>query len=691
MRVVLDIESNGLLNEADESQNATKLHCLCWHDIDTGESQSLTTWLEMVEFFHLHNMLKDLTIIGHKIITYDIPLLEKLLGIKIEARLIDTLGLSWYLYPERIKHGLDEWGQDLGIEKPPIDDWDNLPIEEYVHRCSEDVKINTKLFYMQLEYLMKIYNNDLAAVGRFMDYISFKLDCAREQEEVKLRLDVEKCKTNLIFLQGELTKKFDILSKIMPTVNTYKIKSKPKEMYKKDGSISSHGQKWLDLLKAEGLPEYHLGALKLVDKTLPGNPGSHQQLKNWLFSLGWVPTTFKYVKDTAKKEEGDNSYTAMNKGTTRAIPQLSADDGSGICPSVKDLYDENPQLIELEDMFVIKHRIGILEGFLEKVNSQDLLKAEIAGFTNTLRFKHSKPIVNLPATPKKYWEMVRGVLIAPNDDYFLCGWDMSGLEDNCKQHYMYFFDPQYVMEMRTPGFDAHIDIATLGKAMSWEEGEFYKWYDHKKEGKEYVYTEPKETVNRFDNNILEVKYSFEALISLPDDLQAKIIKKLKPIRLKSKKTNFAAVYGAGVPKLALTANITEKEAKALHTTYWTRNKAVKLVAANTIRKTIDGNMWLYNPVSKFWYSLRIEKDAFSTLNQSTGVYCFDIMVKHVRMYKIRQAMQYHDEGLFPLRKENVDKARVVLNECIAKVNEEIKLNIPLSISMDFGSSYSAVH
>lgn len=683
MRIVLDIEANGLLNEPDESLNANKIHCLCWHDIDTGDSGSIIDKDEMIKFFQVH---KNLTIIGHKIITYDIPLLEKLLSIKIKARLIDTLGLSWYLYPNRIVHGLNEWGQDLGIEKPPIDDWEKLSVKTYIHRCSEDVKINTKLFNMQLEYLMKIYDNNLANIGRFMDYVSFKLDCAREQEEVKLRLNVEKCKSNLAFLQTELTKKFAILSEIMPKSHTYKIKSKPKVMYKADGTISSHGQKWLDLLKAEELPSHHLGALKLIDKTNPGNPGSHQQLKDWLFSLGWKPTTFKYVKEAAK--DGEN-YPPMNKSTTRAVPQLSADDGSGICNSVKDLYDENPELIELEDMFVIKHRISILEGFLEKVDAQGFLKAEIAGLTTTLRFKHSKPIVNLPATPKKYWEMIRGCLIAPNDNYLLCGWDMSGLEDNCKQHYMYFFDPQYVIEMRTPGFDAHIDIATLGKMMSWDEGEFYKWYDHKKEGKKYTYTCKLSTFEAVQNSITGL--TFEELIELPDTEQAKIIKKLKPVRLKSKKTNFAAVYGAGVPKLALTANITEKEAKALHTTYWTRNKAVKLVAMNTIRKTVDGAMWLYNPVSKFWYSLRLEKDAFSTLNQGTGVYCFDTMVKYVRSYKIRQAMQYHDEGVFPLRKENVEKAKEVLNECIKKLNEEIKLNVPLKISMDFNINYALIH
>ena len=41
-------------------------------------------------------------------------------------------------------------------------------------------------------------------------------------------------------------------------------------------------------------------------------------------------------------------------------------------------------------------------------------------------------------------------------------------------------------------------------------------------------------------------------------------------------------------------------------------------------KSVNGSLWLFNPVSKLWYSLRAEKDIFSTLNQGTGTFCFDM-------------------------------------------------------------------
>lgn len=699
---ILDIEADELLDKV------SVIHCLCYQKFDGNkliEKGSLTDYGEIKKF-----VLNEKIIIGHKIITYDIPVLEKILHIKITARLIDTLGVSWYLYPERTVHGLDEYGAEFGIMKPPINNWISLPKEEYIHRCNEDVRINVRVWETELEYLKRIYTNVPQLMDTFLRYISFKLDCAREQEEVKWKLDRAKCEKNLAKLIQLRDEKMEALSNIMPVHTSYKIKEKPKVMYKKDGTLSSHGQAWVNLLTAMNLPEYHNGALKLVDKVEKGNPGSFPQLKVWLFSLGWKPTTFKYVKD---------KNTPYDKKTPpRKVPQLTSDDDTGLCQSVKDLFEKEPGLVEMEDLFIIRHRIGLLQGFLESIDENDMLKAEISGFTNTMRMQHKKPIANLPTIPKKYWEMIRECLIARDKDHILCGSDMSGLEDNTKQHYMYFYDPDYVTEMRTPGFDAHIDMAIQAKHISYEEGEFYKWYDHKKKGKEYKYVEPK-IPDRFANHLLTKAYPFELLIDLPDDAQAKIIKAIKPLRLKDKKTNFAATYGAGGPKIALTANISDEEGFELHKVYWKRNKAVKDVAENTVIRVIFKSgvikdyigkiltdmkkevlaafllkvkaMWLFNPVSQFYYSLRYPKDIFSTLNQGTGVYCFDMWTRYCREQEYKISMQYHDEHVGDVLRTDQEKTKAILLNAIDKVNERLKLNIKLSISIDFGDSYADIH
>jgi DNA polymerase III alpha subunit (gram-positive type) len=138
-----------------------------------GKIYDTVEYDRMRDFFH-----KATTLIGHNISRWDIPHIERILDIKIKARLVDTLALSWYLYPKRLKHGLAEWGEEFGIEKPPIEDWDNLTSEEYVHRCREDVAINTKLWEKMWKDLLKLYG-DAEKAWRLVDYLTFKMDSRR--------------------------------------------------------------------------------------------------------------------------------------------------------------------------------------------------------------------------------------------------------------------------------------------------------------------------------------------------------------------------------------------------------------------------------------------------------------------------------------------------------------------------------
>ena len=63
--------------------------------------------------------------------------------------------------------------------------------------------------------------------------------------------------------------------------------------------------------------------------------------------------------------------------------------------SVKLLIPANPTVGVLDGLTVIQHRLSIFEGMLE-CEVDGYVKAGIDGLTNTLRFKHKKPLVNLP-------------------------------------------------------------------------------------------------------------------------------------------------------------------------------------------------------------------------------------------------------------------------------------------------------
>lgn len=439
---VFDIECDGL--------NPTKIHCLSVYD---GKSKHTTNYKRMKSFFEETNVL-----VGHNIIRFDIPVVSHLLGINVKSKLVDTLAISWYLFPDRRTHSLADWGEEFGVPKPPIDDWENLSVEEYIHRCNEDVRINTLLWKKQWKLLMKIYKDE-KRVWKFIDYLMFKMDCAREQERSKWKLDVDRCREGLDNLLREKDQKIEELRLAMPPVPRTQSKSRPAKPFKKDGSKSSIGIKWFELLHERGLPEDYQGEVEVITGYDDPNPNSVSQKKNWLYSLGWKPETFKYLRD---KETGD----------VKSIPQITLEHGGGICPSVRKLYSVEPSLALLEGLGILSHRIGILNGFLDNADNEGYVRAEIQGITNTLRFKHAV-CVNLPGVFKPYGELIRGCLIA-RDGNELCGSDMSGLEDRLKQHYIYPYDPEYVKEMLSDDYDPHLALALQAGAVTNEQAERYK-------------------------------------------------------------------------------------------------------------------------------------------------------------------------------------------------------------------------
>lgn len=499
---VFDIEADGL--------TPSKIHCLTAAVFSDGEwrLKTTTSYDDMRKFFSGVDV-----VIGHNIYRWDIPVVERILEIEVSAKLVDTLGLSWYLYPEGVfnkkSHGLEDWGEYFGVPKPKIDDWENLPIEEYKRRCEEDVKINCKLYDKQMSDLHAIYEDE-EGEQKLIDYLMFKLDCAREAERSRWKLDLEKCEEAFEKLTAEKEIKVDELSDAMPEVINTKVVRKPDNMYlkgktykkpktyiKADGNISSAGKRfndacksvgenpdkvdevyvpskelssralnWLEAVTSVGLDETYDSDIEVETSTERGNPNSHDQVKDWLFSLGWKPENFN---DSVKKDEDGREYVDK-------IPQVRVDgkDGKELCPSVKKLFKVEPRLKVMEGLTVLTHRLGILKGYLRNVDDEGYLQARISGFTNTLRFKHSV-IVNLPSVDKPYGEIVRGVLIAP-EGYELCGSDMSALENRTRDHYIYPYDPEYVETMKDKSYDPHLAIAVQAGFITQEQSDFYKWY-----------------------------------------------------------------------------------------------------------------------------------------------------------------------------------------------------------------------
>lgn len=619
--VVFDVEADGL--------DATKIYCLAFTD-SSGTSSTLTDSGDIRDFFKRYKIY-----IGHNIIRWDIPTLRRLLGIS-SVFCVDTLAIAWYLDIGRAFHGLESYGEDFGVSKPKISDWYSDDLKAYIHRCEQDVRINIALWKDQWDRLLDIYDREEDAL-RFIRYLSSKMEQQALQEESRWKFDRDYCNEALEYLTELRDEKTFTLRAAMPKQRITRDYRKPAKLYRANGELSVLGRKWKDRTDEAGVALSYDGVITEVVSEIEGNPASHQQIKDWLYELGWKPRTFKTVRDA-------------KSGELRDIPQvqLGPEKGGGVCESVKELYEKEENLELLDGLGILNHRISILRGFLRDASDDNYLVAKCAGFTNTLRLKHAE-LVNLPKPEKKYGEYIRRCLVASSPDCELCGSDMSSLEDRLKQHFLFRYDPDYVRELNTAGYDPHLDLAVLAGAITKEQSDGYKSADDR------------------------------------------IVKLVKPIRAIYKNGNYACQYGAGVSRLAITCGCDQETARRVHETYWKRNWAIKAVTDNAAVKTRQGKLWLYNPISGFWYYLKTRKDIFSTLVQGSAAYCFDVWISIVLSERPQLTGQFHDEIIFEIQKGHRDEIKSFLKDCIQEANEFLGLNRELDVDVQFGSSYDQIH
>lgn len=638
-----DLESTGLLDDFPNQANP-KIHCFGLIDVDTGQEWCLSGegMQQKLQSF----LSRGHTLIMHNGIQYDGEVL-KYFGYDLGAtKIVDTLPLSQYLYPDRQKHGLDGWGEDLGIKKPKVDDWESLTQDEYDYRVMQDCRIQLALWNKQKALLEKIYKSKDVFDLPIMELLSWKTEQLRLQQQYRWKVDVEKTETLLKQLELEREVKFAALKCGMPKQPIYAKRTRPAKPFKKDGSLSSTGAAW-KLLCEQHKVDFDSDETILVKTGEDDpNPASPSQIKAWLDSLGWKPTTFKYIKG----EDGEEG---------RNVPQVNIAGGE-VCPSVAALAEKDPAISYLAGLGIIKHRAGMVKGFLRDQKNGEVI-ARSGGLTNTLRCQH-REVVNLPSSRVPYGEDVRGCLIA-RDGYVLLGSDLSSLENRIAHHFMIKFDPDYVSTMMADDYDPHLQVALLAGLITQDDIQFYKDVDSGR---------------------------------LVDYDKARM-KKIKGMRAAGKQTNYACVYGAGAATIARAAGVSQSLAKTLHTGYWELNWSVKKIASLTQTQLIDGGIWQYNPISKIWYSLRADKDRFSTLIQGSGAFTFDRWLwwcqKHFNDagMEFRLIATFHDEFVCEVEIGLEDRAKTLVKKAIASVNQELSLRRDLDCGIQFGNRYSEIH
>ena len=149
MRYIFDIETDGFLH------TCTKVHCIVLKDIDSGEILTLDN----------ESAIKKLEeadlIVGHNIIKFDIPVLQKLYNFDFRQKIFDTLVGTRLLYADIKdkdfsikdfpkdcigKHSLKAWGNRIGEYKEQLEtDWQTYT-PEMLEYCKQDTEVTYKLY-----------------------------------------------------------------------------------------------------------------------------------------------------------------------------------------------------------------------------------------------------------------------------------------------------------------------------------------------------------------------------------------------------------------------------------------------------------------------------------------------------------------------------------------------------------------
>lgn len=714
--MVADIETTGLL---DDIHTEKDFHILSLGFKNASGKWSIKSTNKREDVLKVFENPKNI-IVGHYFIPFDAPALEKMLDFKIKATIIDTLAISWYLYNTENKHGLEYWGEQVGYPKVEvkknewkgIGQWKHDIIENFGSgvpeyngdpylnlvgvegakelyeivvrekiafellmktRCETDVEINIKIWEKFLGYLRELYGSDVSA-ERIVNYLNFIMQCYREQERQKIQVDIPRVNESLAHFEELKEVKMDALKLAMPKVPVVATKKKPAKLFTVKGEMTSAHVKWLEFLIDCKLPEDTEGPIDYIKGYNEPNPNSVKQKKEWLDSYGWKPETFTYVAD---KED------PMKK---RKVPQILTAD-KDLCPSVLRLKDKIPAVEQLEGISILTHRIGIFKGLLKNSDSNGFVVQGLRQLANSLRWQHSV-VVNFPRVTGKGdisdGKWVRECLIAGKGYKFVQS-DLSGIESRTSDHYTFHLNPDLIKETSEEFFDPHTKIAVVSNLMTVDEEIWFKWKknnsDRVKDGKEPLpptaYGVPTD--------------DFNFIKDLDDVESKKLMNKLKEARSKGKTTNYASLYLVGAATLARNLGIKKKEAQKLIDSYWEIHWAVKKVAATFELKSVQGQLWILCPISRFWHPIRNEKDAFSVVNQSSAVYCFNMWLWNITKQGVWPILQTHDDELLRCKEADTDKFVDITNEAMRRVNNQLKLNMELACEVQVGDNFAETH
>jgi len=394
MDLVYDIETDDL--------KATKIHCLVAQDIDSGTIYKYPPD-KLQEGYEL--LSKADKLIGHNIIGFDIPMVEKFGDVKLSHKpVVDTLVMSRLFNPVREGgHSLEKWGFRLGFNKIDFDDYKNYS-KEMLTYCTRDVQLNTVLFH-HLRQEGTGFNKECVALEQEVARV------IKEQEVNGFKFDIEKAELLLAELRQKMHEAEDEVHKVFKPKMIDIREVKPK--LKKDGTLSKQGLTEEEF--NERLPTNNIKPF-MRRKLQDFNLGSRKQIGEYLIEFGWKPKKFT-----------PTGQPIVDETTLSNIKNI-------------------PQAKLIADYLLYQKRIAQIDSWIEAVENDGRVHGfVIPNGTITGRMSHRSPnLAQVPSLASEYGKECRSCWTV-EDNYNLLGVDASSLELRMLAHYMQ--DEEFINEI----------------------------------------------------------------------------------------------------------------------------------------------------------------------------------------------------------------------------------------------------
>ena len=394
MELVFDIETDDL--------NATKVWCIVAQNPVSGEVFKFPP--DKLEEGYQFLQTAD-KLIGHNIIGFDIPLVEKFGNVDLSDKIvIDTLVLSRLFNPTRDGgHSLETWGYKLGYPKIEFEDYLNYS-EDMLTYCVRDVELNTKV----LQELRK------ESRGFKKDCIDLEQGVAKimkQQEQDGFAFDMQSALTLLAELRE---KKQQIEDEVHSTFKPKWVDTKQVTPYiKKDGNLSKRGMTDEEYQRCLDTNNFN----PFMRQTLQEfNLGSRKQIGEYLIDFGWNPDRFTPTGQPIVDEKTLSKITHIHEAKLIA------------------------------DFLLLQKRIAQIDSWVEAVKDDGRIHGfVIPNGTITGRMSHRNPnVAQVPSIHSPYGKECRACWTVP-EGHKLVGVDASGLELRMLAHYM--DDKEYINEI----------------------------------------------------------------------------------------------------------------------------------------------------------------------------------------------------------------------------------------------------